>query len=295
MRINFIQFGSPHDKPGGYRWLVCGGLTLENLNDILKNLQNVTWGNSDAYQGGIMIFSKKNIGIVFRRIKSRNRDASNRVATLTNGFAFNLQDAAVDGINGIWTLPHLNDPNIDYEEKIIEFTPSVQQYPDNSFQMLSEALLHKKEAFYVIKEENSVYKLFKVFEHDLSTIPTTKQNNSNNKTSILHSVEKAKKKQPKINVDILKIVSKKQYSLKNLFYSFIFGCICGLFLAAFYIFDCQENIGDFINVKNGENMNIKENSDQGGNEENTDFEDDELFNLLYPESLCPLCNDEVKD
>ena len=152
MRLKFIQYTSPQNRPGGYQWLETAG--CENILDKFENyLRNINWGEfSDDYRGGICLFPEAGIGIVFRRIQGLlSFDKRNK--TTTNGAVFSLKEATQEGLNGIWNLSFLNDPTEENNAKEIYFLPISESYskPFNVFARISD---YRDDIIFVIFKES---------------------------------------------------------------------------------------------------------------------------------------------
>ena len=161
MRLKFIQYTSPQSRPGGYQWLETAG--YENILDKFENyLRNINWSEfSENYRGGICLFPGNGIGIVFRRIQGLlSFDKRNK--TTTNGAVFLLQEAAQEGLNGIWDLPFLNDPSEENNAKEICFSPLQEPY-NNPFGVFKRISDYRDDiAFVIFKESDGAWGIKKI-------------------------------------------------------------------------------------------------------------------------------------
>ena len=165
MLLRFIQYTSPSDS-GGYRWFAPPEIPEAALNRLLEYLREIDWTNdADEFNGGIVLLPGRDMGVVFRRVKVAAASGS-RAKTTTNGLVFSLADARLSGINGIWDLYLLSDPDEYRQGKDIQFSPSPENYPPGL--TITELLCSTEDSFCRLVKRDGVFSLRKILSEPVA-------------------------------------------------------------------------------------------------------------------------------
>lgn len=161
MKLKFIQYTSPQDKPGGYQWVERSGIgePLETLNRYLRQIDWLQYEENSRC--GILLLPDNNVGIAFKIIKGLSAHDGRTAKYTTNGAAFSLTEAKNEGINGIWTLPFLDDPAEKNRETEILFFSS---HNANDCSNIDNAIDQEEETlFWISQNYNDTWKIEKLF------------------------------------------------------------------------------------------------------------------------------------
>lgn len=160
MKLKFIQYTSPQNKSGGYQWVERSGIgePLEKLNSYLRKVDWLEYEENSRC--GILILPDNNVGIIFKIIKGLSAYDKREAKHTTNGAVFSLAEAQLEGIDGIWRLPFLNDPAEENRQTVIFFSPETEL---EECSCIRKAIIQNEESlFWIFQNSNASCKIEKL-------------------------------------------------------------------------------------------------------------------------------------